>query len=170
MQRQPSVDQRCKDTTLTLQSSVTLVNPITNRREPINQTKTAKLLGFQIDNHMSFNKHVSSVIEKLVTFCRPWPSHFEKRHTVGSYLLIKIYCALIIPILIYATPSWFTYTTNYSRDALERHQSLCLRIIYPTIQSYTECREMADILAIKYHFTQIVLCHQSNQQHHPSFS
>ena len=76
MQRQPSVDQRCKDTTLTLQSSVTLVNPITNRREPINQTKTAKLLGFQIDNHMSFNKHVSSVIEKLVTFCRPWPSHF----------------------------------------------------------------------------------------------
>ena len=78
MQRQPSVDQRCKDTTLTLQSSVTLVNPITNRREPINQTKTAKLLGFQIDNHMSFNKHVSSVIEKLVTFCRPWPSHFEE--------------------------------------------------------------------------------------------
>ena len=138
---------------LTLQSNVTLVNPITIRSEPINQTKTAKLLGVQIDNHMSFNEHVSSVIEKsrsavhgLLTL---------KRHGVRSHLLVKFYCARILPILTYAAPSWFTYTTNHSRDALERHQSLCLRIIYPSIQSYTERREMANILTLKDHFTQI---------------
>ena len=72
-----------------------------------------------------------------------------------SDLLVKFYCERILPILTYAAPSWATYTTNYSRDALERHQSLCLRIIYPTIQSYTKRREMANVLPIKDHFTQI---------------
>ena len=53
-----------------LQSKVTLVNPITIGSEPISQSETAKLLGVQIDNHMSFNKHVSSVIEKSFSAVR----------------------------------------------------------------------------------------------------
>ena len=50
-----------KDTTRSWHCNAT---PLTIRSEWISQTKAAKLLGVQIDNHMSRNEHVSSVIEK----------------------------------------------------------------------------------------------------------
>ena len=73
-----------KDTTWSWHCNAT---PLTIRSEWISQTKAAKLLGVQIDNHMSRNEHVSSVIENscsavhgLITL---------RRHGVRSYLLIK---------------------------------------------------------------------------------
>ena len=61
-----------------------------------------------------------------------------KRHGVNTRSLVKFYQARIVPILTYAAPSWYSYTPQYAKDELERHQSLCLRIIFPSITSYTE--------------------------------
>ena len=43
---------------------------------------------------------------------------------------------------------WYTYTPQYARDNLERHQSLCLRIVYPDIDSYQQRMNEAGILPI----------------------
>lgn len=43
---------------------------------------------------------------------------------------------------------WYTYTPQYARDNLERHQSLCLRIVYPNIDSYQQRMNKARILPI----------------------
>ena len=120
----------------TLQLDVSLSTPITVNDEAIEQTPSAKLLGVKLDNHLNFTEHVASSIEKsraavygLLTL---------KRHGIRSDLLVKFYLTRILPILTYACPAWFTYTTKTAKDRLERHQSLCLQIIYPTVKSYTE--------------------------------
>ena len=69
----------------------------------------------------------------------------EVVHTVNKAMLIMYYQAKVIPILTYACPAWYTYITEESKTKLERHQSMCLRIVYPNVESYTTRLQLASI-------------------------
>mgnify|MGYP001791570963 FL=1 len=121
---------------LTLQLNATITPPICIKGEAISQTKTEKLLGVTIDDQLTFSTHTRSAIEKTRSAVHGLLT--LKRHGVNTRSLVKFYQARIVPILTYAAPSWYSYTPQYAKDELERHQSLCLRIIFPSITSYTE--------------------------------
>ena len=126
----------------TLQLNVSLSHPITINADVIEQTKTAKLLGVMLDDHLSFSNHVTWVISKsrgavhsLLTL---------RRHGVHQDLLVKFYNACVKLILLYGAPAWYPYIHQNSKDKLERHQSLCMRLIYPAVESYTARLSLAD--------------------------
>ena len=130
----------------TLQLEPTLCNPISIKGENITQTTSAKLLGVHLDSHLTFNEHVHKTINKTKTSVHGLLT--LKRHGVRDKLLVKYYQSCIIPIISYAAPSWYTHITEHSKNRLEKHQSLCLRIIYPGIESYTERLKLANILRL----------------------
>ena len=121
---------------LTLQLNVSVTPPILINDVQIQQTKTAKLLGVTIDDHLKFKDHVTTTIEKIRAATHGLLT--LKRHRVNKTSLVKYYQSQIVPILTYSAPAWYSYTTQHSKDMLERHQSLCLRLIYPNISSYNE--------------------------------
>ena len=104
---------------------------------------SAKLLGVTIDQHLTFSSHTKSVVDKTRSAVHGLLT--LKRHGVSTASLIKFYQARITPILTYAAPSWYSYIPQYAADQLERHQSLCLRLIYPTVSSYTERLKLSRI-------------------------
>ena len=122
--------------TLLMQLNVSVTPPIMINGEQIQQTKTAKLLGVTVDDHLKFKAHVTTTIEK--TRAATHGLLTLKRHGVNKTSLVKYYQSRIVPILTYAAPAWYSYTIQQSKDMLERHQSLCLRLIYPNISSYSE--------------------------------
>ena len=130
----------------TLQLNAFLDHPITVNDQIITQSNDAKLLGVVLDRHLTFVTHVEESIKKsrgavhgLLTL---------KRHGVNTSMLVKFYRTRVLSILTYAAAAWYTYTPQYARDHLERHQSLCLRIIYPNIDSYQQRMSQAGILPI----------------------
>ena len=68
-----------------------------------------------------------------------------KRKGVTPSMLMKYYQASIFPILSYASPAWHSHLSQNSKDKLERHQSLSLKLIHPTMPSYTEWRQVSNI-------------------------
>ena len=50
-----------------------------------------------------------------------------------------------------------SYAPQYAKDRLERHQSLCLRIIYPEIQSYSLRTETAGLQRITDHLMSLCI-------------
>lgn len=130
----------------TLQLNVKLTTPININGEEIAQSSETKLLGVYLDNHLSFSHHVTKTIEKTRSAVHGLLT--LKRHGAKEQVLVKFYQARIQPILTYAAPAWCPYTSAQSRAKLSRHQSLCLRIIYPPIKSLTERLHLANIKPI----------------------
>ena len=128
---------------LTLQINAAVSPSINIKGETVQQMKTAKLLGVTIDLHLTFSSHTKSVVDKTRSAVHGLLT--LKRHGVSTASLIKFYQARITPILTYAAPSWYSYIPQYAADQLERHQSLCLRLIYPTVSSYTKRLKLSRI-------------------------
>ena len=129
-----------------LQLKTKLHDAISIAGENIQQTETARLLGVEIDQHLKFAHHVENIVSRsrqaihgLLTL---------KRKGVTPSMLTKYYQTCIFPILSYACPAWHSYLSQESRDRLERHQSLCLRLIHPHTQSYTERLQRSNISKI----------------------
>ena len=125
-----------------------LHNSISIDGESIVETEPAKLLGVTMDMHLKFTLHIDTLIGKsraavhgLLTL---------KRKGVTPSTLTKYYQACIFPILTYASPAWHSHLSQNSKDKLERHQSLCLKLIHPTMPSYTErLQAVADLDFVK---------------------
>ena len=98
--------------------------------------KTTKLLGVTFDDHLKFQTHSQQIIQKTRKSVHGLLT--QKRHRVRTPSLVKFYKACIVPRMPYTAPAWYSFTAQYVKDELERHQSLCLRLIYPDISSYTE--------------------------------
>ena len=156
---------------LTLQLNTTISPPITIKGESISQTRSAKLLGVTIDDHLTFTSHTRSVINKARSAVHGLLT--LKRHGVHAQSLVKFYQARIMPILTYAAPAWYCYIPQYGKDLIERHQSLCLRLIFPEIASYTErldkskIRRINDVLSkLCSGYVSKVLSNENHRLHH----
>ena len=89
--------------------------------------------------------------------CSKWQAHHTHfiMNSIGTVWVIRClifylinflyYQTKVIPILTYACPAWYMYIIEESKTKLERHQSMCLRIIYPNVKSYTTRLQLASI-------------------------
>ena len=105
--------------------------------ENVEQTKATKLLGVTFDDHLKFQTHSQQIIKKPQKSVHGLLT--QKRHGVNTPSLVKFYKACNSSANdLHAAPAWYSFTAQYVKDELERHQSHCLRLIYPDISSYTE--------------------------------
>lgn len=150
----------------TLQLNPKLLDPITIKGQAIEQTKLAKLLGVHLDCHLTFAEHVRISINKTRTAVHGLL--MLKRHGVRPDYLVKYYRTCILPILAYAAPSWYTFTSQSTKDTLEKHQSLCLRVIYPDVESYTERLSLAKISRLNDHLSNLCSRYIANIRINPT--
>jgi hypothetical protein len=138
---------KTKAMNLTLRSNAISQNPVIINNICIEQVTCTKLLGVHIDNHLSFTTHVS---ERIALSKRHVHALVMlKRSGIADDHLVLFYKARIMPTLSYAAPSWFPYTSNTDRDKLLRLERLCLRIIYPEVETSSGHYELAGMVDIK---------------------
>ena len=91
-----------------------------------------KFLGVFIDNKLSFNKHVDS----LVSACSSRLFLMRKLKTIGlnSDGLKAFYLSNIRSKLSYAAPAWYSLLGEHNRERLERIQRAALKIISPNLE------------------------------------
>ena len=91
---------------------------------PLAVTTTYKYLGVTINNTLTWNDHVNSVVAKATkTLGFIW-------HTAGgtsTNALMSLYRTLVIPILEYGLPAWCPYTESLS-SKIERVQRRATRM------------------------------------------
>jgi hypothetical protein len=120
---------------ITLRDDIMCETSLTMNNTEIETVKCFKLLGIEIDNHLQFTTHV----EKTTTKARMKIHGLVvlKRFGVNPTGLLRVCIGSIRPILCYAAPAWYPYTTNNAKEKLESVQRLCLKIIFPS-QKYSD--------------------------------
>ena len=139
-------DQWCKDNHMLLNASKTQIlnistvkcttAPVTLNGEMISSCNSAKLLGVIIDERLSFQDHVDSVVSK----CNQRIFALRKLKSYGTdrSSLLRYYSAMIMSVLVYACPAWFPLTDKQCRHDLESVQRRVVEIIAPECSGYTE--------------------------------
>ena len=136
----------------------------------ISPSECTKFLGIFIDNKLSFNSHVNSLVSK----CNARLFLMRKLKTFGlnNDGLKTFYVSNIRSVMSYAAPAWYTLLSNTNKQRLERIQRSATRIITPDI----DYDERLTILQLPYlndflfdlahsHFVRIM-----DNQRHPLFS
>ena len=96
---------------------------------PIEQVKSAKLVGVHISNDLRWQTQVNHMCSKASK--RIFMLTHLRRSGASSEDLLHIYCAIIRPVLEYAAPVWSTSLTRQQVDQLESIQKRCIKIISP---------------------------------------
>jgi hypothetical protein len=101
----------------------------------IERVQQFKLLGVIISSDLSWKYHVKYIISKaskrLFAICHLMRCGFPIKD------IVDVYCALIRPVLEYASPVWHCGLTKSLSDDIERVQQRCLRIVLPLL-SYSD--------------------------------
>ena len=136
----------------------------------ISPSHTAKFLGITLDNHLSFSKHV----ESLVSSCNSRLFLLRQLKVLGMNEngLKNFYLANIRSILTYASPAWFSLLSDGDKSSLERIQRSATRTIFPD-HSYEDRLTLLNIPTLsdfifdlsKRHFNKI-----ASDPEHPLFS
>ena len=95
----------------------------------ISPSECTKFLGIFIDNKLSFNSHVNSLVSK----CNARLFLMRKLKTFGlnNDGLKTFYVSNIRSVMSYAAPAWYTLLSNTNKQRLERLQRSATRIITP---------------------------------------
>ena len=88
-----------------------------------------KMLGVTVSNDLTWNIHVDNIVSKAGK--RLYMLYKLKRGGISQRELVKIYIAIIRPVLEYACPVWNTCLPLYLSEAIEMIQKRALRSIYP---------------------------------------
>ena len=114
--------------TFTLQKKID-IDPILINETEVSDDVSTKLLGVTYDQHLKFSKHVDTIIDK----CRPAFHAMSKLRKAGvdDAGLTMFYKSRIVPLIIYAAPSWYPLLSVTDKERLEKYQRHCLRMIYP---------------------------------------
>ena len=124
---------------------------------PIQELSTAKLLGVVYAQHLRFSHRIENVLGKAA------PSFHAlvqlKRAGGNSAGLLAFYKSRIVSVLSYGAPAWFPHITKHAKERLSRYEKLCLKIIYPSSDSYdyrlaasglTDIISTLDMMCLKY--------------------
>ena len=95
----------------------------------ISPSPCTKFLGVFIDNKLSFNQHVDS----LITKCNSRVFLMRKRRTIGLDVqgLKTFYYSNIRSVISYAAQAWFSLLGEHNRERLEKIQRSCTKIMLP---------------------------------------
>ena len=116
--------------------------PLTAGAAVIERVKEFKILGVIFSCDLTWNKHVQYIVAKaskrLFAICHLVRCGFAKDD------IVAVYCALIRPVLEYASPVWHCGLTGSLIDDVEHVQMRCLHIIYPEL-SYSDALFVAGL-------------------------
>lgn len=93
---------------------------------PVEIVPSARLLGVIVNNQLTWNDHVDSIVTKAS--CRPWMLRSLKNLGLSSRELTTLFKSSIIPILEYASPVWGSGLTAAQTESLERVQWRAVQI------------------------------------------
>ena len=122
---------KTKTMTLTLNRSKSKVvlQPLEINNHVISEVDGEKILGVYVDKHLTFIKHVDSIITKANKKLH-W-IRVLKRNNLKTDGLVKIYCSKVRSVVTYASPAWFSFLSEFQRDRLERIQRIAFKYILP---------------------------------------
>lgn len=114
--------------------------------EKLKSKHYTKFLGIIIDSHLTFSHHVDHIIEKT----RPLMYSLIdlKRSQLPKHILKKFYETCIRPMILYACPSWYSMTSQTQKNRVRRVESIALRVIESSADSYKERTAAASITPI----------------------
>ena len=99
-----------------------------------------KIVGFTFGRRPGLAAH----IRKRVA-AHTWIIRTLKRAGIPSGKLVQVYCAMIRPLLEYATPAFHTLMTQEQSDTYERQQRTVMKVIFGIKTPYLECLRIAGI-------------------------
>ena len=97
----------------------------------ISPSTETKLLGVTVDNKLSFNSHVDSLISK--TNSRIFLMRQLKTAGLNADGLKTYFITNIRSILLYGSPAWYTLLSQTCKDSLELIQRSATRVILPDL-------------------------------------
>lgn len=92
----------------------------------IQQTPTVKYLGVTLDRQLTWKQHITNIIEKVKTRMGILYPILNENSKLPEKQGIRLYCALIRPIIEYASPVW-CYASTTTIDKLQKKQNIALR-------------------------------------------
>jgi len=101
----------------------------------IKRVNVFKILGVTLSSDLSWTKHVKNIVSRAC----------KRLFVIGQLVrcgfsygdIVRVYCALIRPLLEYASPVWHPGLTLALSEEIEHVQMRCLRIILPNL-SYSD--------------------------------
>jgi hypothetical protein len=83
----------------------------------ITRLQTTKILGVIVDNRLTFTDHVDSVVTKCNQSL--FALRLMRQHGMSQQSLQSVFKATSIPKLLYASPSWWGFTSRVTMDRIE---------------------------------------------------
>ena len=123
--------------------------------ECIASQASLKLLGFTFGNRPGIAAHLESMWSKYSA--RAWAIRRLKKVKVSVGDLVKIYCALVRPILEFACVIYHCMATKEQADEIERLQRNILKVIYGVNVSYSVALERSGISRLDERRDELVL-------------
>ena len=116
---------------------------VLDRVHNVDEVTHTKLLGVNIDNHLSFQKHIDTITQTANRKCHGLV--VLKRAGINTSSLVVLYQSQIRPSVAYSAAACYPYTTGTQQEQLEMTHKLALRIIFPEVEHYCDRLEMAGI-------------------------
>ena len=98
---------------------------------PVDRVDNCKLLGVILNNKLTWGEHVDMLIKKANS--KLYFLTQLRRTKIDSKEIVKVFCAIVRPVLEYACQLWHGGLTETQCQALESIQIRALKIAYPAI-------------------------------------
>ena len=144
--------EKTKELTISFRRSPEHFDPVTVDGIQIQATTSSKLLGLIINNTLTWNDHVDSLIKKAAR--KIYLLVQLKRARVPAEDRVSYYCACIRSSLDYACPVFHFSLPQYLQSELESVQKRALACIFPRMP-YREALERACLTSIREHHEDI---------------
>ena len=128
--------RKCKEMVIDpLEYNTTVLRPITIGNTTIEKVKKYKLLGVILTADLKWKEHIAYIYGKACK--RLYSLRVLRKAGVEEKNMLKVYLAIIRPILEYAVPVWQAIP-EYLSQKIESVQKRALKIIKPGEESYEE--------------------------------
>ena len=127
--------RKCKEILICFWKKKSNFQQLTLNDYPVEQVKSAKLLGLMLSSDLKWNEHVAYIVNKSSR--RLYMLRLLKRAKDDTKTLITVYIlSCIRPILEYCNQIWHFNIPEYLSKDIERIQRRALRIIHPSLSYY----------------------------------
>ena len=139
---------KCKEIRISFARNQPELNPITIENQIIEVASDFKVLGLNISNNLTWNKHITELVKKASE--RIYFLIQLKRAKIPIQELITFYITCIRSVLDYAVPVFHYSLPKYLSQDLERVQKRVFGIIYPHLK-YEEALNLSGIEHLSTH-------------------
>ena len=113
-----------------------------------------KILGVILSSDLTWTKHVKYIVSKaskrIFAICHLVRCGFSADD------IVKIYCALVRPVLEYASQAWHSGLSKSLSDDIEHVQRRCMHIIFPYL-SYSDALSVSGLQLLSVRREQAVM-------------